>query len=68
MAEIVREARMGVKAAGGIRSFEDAEKMIRAGATRLGASAGVRILKEARGLTVSADNRARELTKVGAYE
>jgi deoxyribose-phosphate aldolase len=33
--------KMGVKAAGGVRSFEDAVAMIEAGATRLGTSAGV---------------------------
>lgn len=38
---------MGVKAAGGIRSYQDALAMIEAGATRLGASAGVAILQEA---------------------
>jgi deoxyribose-phosphate aldolase len=53
MAEAVKGSRMGVKAAGGIRTFEDATKMIRAGATRLGASASVKIIKEAKGLTVS---------------
>ena len=37
---------MGVKAAGGIRTLEDAQKMIDAGATRLGASAGVKIVQE----------------------
>ncbi|MEW5814522.1 MAG: deoxyribose-phosphate aldolase [Spirochaetota bacterium] len=36
--------KMGVKAAGGIRSFEDAKKMIEAGATRLGTSSGVAIV------------------------
>lgn len=36
--------RMGVKAAGGIRSRSDVEEMIAAGATRIGASAGVRIV------------------------
>jgi deoxyribose-phosphate aldolase len=40
---------MGVKAAGGIRTYLDAVGMIQAGATRIGASAGVRILQEARG-------------------
>lgn len=54
MSEAVRGTKMGVKAAGGISSFADAEKMIQAGATRIGASAGVRILKEAKGVTVSA--------------
>ncbi|MFQ5927513.1 MAG: deoxyribose-phosphate aldolase, partial [Terriglobia bacterium] len=41
---------MGVKAAGGIRTLEDLQKMLRAGATRIGASASVRILQEAAGL------------------
>jgi deoxyribose-phosphate aldolase len=36
---------VGVKAAGGIRTVDDFEKMIKAGATRIGASAGVRIIK-----------------------
>jgi deoxyribose-phosphate aldolase len=38
---------IGVKAAGGIRTFRDAQAMIEAGATRLGASSGVQIIKEA---------------------
>jgi deoxyribose-phosphate aldolase len=38
---------MGVKAAGGIRSYKDAQQMIAAGASRLGASASVKILQEA---------------------
>jgi deoxyribose-phosphate aldolase len=38
---------MGIKAAGGVGSYADAQAMIAAGATRLGASAGVRIAKEA---------------------
>lgn len=38
---------MGIKAAGGIRSFEAAQQMIEAGATRIGASAGVKIVGEA---------------------
>ncbi len=42
-------AKMGVKAAGGIRNLADAQAMIAAGASRLGASAGVAILKEAQG-------------------
>lgn len=36
---------MGVKAAGGIRTTLDAQQMIAAGATRLGASAGVKIMQ-----------------------
>lgn len=38
---------IGVKAAGGVRSYSDAKAMIEAGATRIGASAGVRIVQEA---------------------
>ncbi len=46
---------MGVKASGGVRTLEDAQKMIEAGATRIGASAGVRIVKEARGESVGGE-------------
>jgi len=38
---------LGVKAAGGIKSLADAKEMVAAGATRIGASAGVRIVQEA---------------------
>lgn len=38
---------MKVKAAGGIRSYQDALAMIRAGASRIGASAGIKIVNEA---------------------
>jgi deoxyribose-phosphate aldolase len=38
-------AEMGVKASGGVRTYEDAEKMVKAGATRIGASAGVKIIQ-----------------------
>lgn len=41
---------IGVKAAGGVRSLEDLKKMVSAGATRIGASASVRILEQARGM------------------
>jgi deoxyribose-phosphate aldolase len=40
---------MGVKASGGVRDAEDAEQMIAAGATRLGASASVAIVSGERG-------------------
>jgi deoxyribose-phosphate aldolase len=36
---------MGVKASGGIRSLDDLKKMVAAGATRIGASASVRIVE-----------------------
>jgi deoxyribose-phosphate aldolase len=37
---------MGVKASGGIRALTDLKAMIAAGATRVGASASVRIMRE----------------------
>lgn len=40
---------LGVKAAGGVKNLEQAQEMINAGATRIGASAGVKIVQEARG-------------------
>jgi deoxyribose-phosphate aldolase len=40
---------IGVKAAGGVRSFEDLKKMVCAGATRIGASASVKIMEQAGG-------------------
>jgi deoxyribose-phosphate aldolase len=47
-------AEMGVKAAGGIRDLEGVQAMIAAGATRVGASAGVKIVQQARGKAVTA--------------
>ncbi|HUX40491.1 MAG TPA: deoxyribose-phosphate aldolase [Rectinemataceae bacterium] len=41
--------KMGVKASGGVRSFEDAVKMIEAGATRLGTSSGVLLVTGQKG-------------------
>ena len=40
---------MGVKAAGGVRDLEGLKAMVAAGATRVGASAGVRIVQESEG-------------------
>jgi deoxyribose-phosphate aldolase len=40
---------MGVKAAGGVRDYAAMRQMVAAGATRVGASAGVRIVQEAKG-------------------
>ena len=53
MSRAVSGTKMGVKASGGIRNLQDAQQMIRAGATRIGASAGVRIVKESQGVSVS---------------
>ena len=44
---------IGVKASGGVRSLEDVQKMVEAGATRIGASASVKILEQARAATPS---------------
>src|SRR5687768_12967276 len=40
---------MGVKAAGGVRDLDGLKAMVAAGATRVGASAGVRIVQQSRG-------------------
>jgi deoxyribose-phosphate aldolase len=40
---------MGVKAAGGVRDLEGLRAMVAAGATRVGASAGVKIVQESKG-------------------
>lgn len=53
MSKTVANTGIGVKAAGGIRSLEDAQNMIKAGATRIGASAGIAIMKKARSITMS---------------
>jgi deoxyribose-phosphate aldolase len=42
-------AEMGVKAAGGVRDLQGLKAMVAAGATRVGASAGVRIVQESKG-------------------
>ena len=54
---------IGVKASGGVRNYEDAKNMVEAGATRLGASAGVKIVqgeKEATGFTAPVAAAAAE--------
>jgi len=47
-AGVPADRRMRVKASGGIRTIEDAVKMLEAGASRLGTSGGVWIVKEGR--------------------
>jgi len=44
---------MGVKAAGGVRDLEQVKAMAAAGASRIGASAGVKIVRESRGEKVA---------------
>jgi len=53
MNRVVGKAGLGVKAAGGIRSYDDARKMVEAGATRIGASASIGIVKGAQEVTIT---------------
>lgn len=54
--------RMGVKAAGGVRTRAEADAMVQAGATRIGASAGVKIVQ-----TETAPAPAAAAPKPGSY-
>lgn len=45
---------LGVKASGGVKGIDDARKMFEAGATRIGASVGVKIAQEASGIKPTA--------------
>ena len=47
MYETVKNYNLQVKASGGIKTYEDAQKLIKKGASRLGTSSGIKILKEA---------------------
>jgi len=49
MSRLVKNKGLGVKAAGGIRSLAALAEMVKAGATRIGTSSGVGILREAAG-------------------
>jgi deoxyribose-phosphate aldolase len=49
---------LGVKAAGGVKGIEDARAMVEAGATRIGASVGVKIAQEAAGVKTTASAAA----------
>lgn len=56
---------VGVKASGGVRNKADATLMIRAGASRIGASAGVKILQEVPGLGGGVKKAARDAAPAG---
>jgi deoxyribose-phosphate aldolase len=49
---------MGVKAAGGVKDLKSAQQMIEAGADRIGASVGVKIVQESQGKTSAAGGPA----------
>ncbi len=53
MSRIVRDKGLGVKASGGVRSLADLQRMVQAGATRIGTSSGIKILQEAAGQAVT---------------
>jgi deoxyribose-phosphate aldolase len=55
---------MGVKASGGVKDYADARSMVEAGATRIGASAGVKIVA---GERERANTRVQILEPVRAY-
>jgi deoxyribose-phosphate aldolase len=48
MARTVAPKKLGVKASGGVRTLADLQRMVAAGATRIGTSSSVKILEEAR--------------------
>jgi deoxyribose-phosphate aldolase len=58
---------LGVKASGGVRTKSDATLMIKAGASRIGASAGVKILQEVAGLAGGVKKAARDAAPAGNY-
>jgi len=58
---------MGVKAAGGVRDLEGLKAMVAAGATRIGASAGVRIVQESRGQQPSEATKAATKAATKGY-
>ncbi len=73
MSRTVAPRRLGVKAAGGIRTYADLLKMVQAGATRVGASASVKIMEEAinvaagAGLSADSSGGARGAKAEGGY-
>ncbi|HMP74365.1 MAG TPA: deoxyribose-phosphate aldolase [Kiritimatiellia bacterium] len=50
MARVVAPKKLGVKASGGVKSYQDVVTMVRNGATRVGCSSSVAILEEAKAL------------------
>ena len=54
---------IGVKAAGGVRDYEALKNLVSAGATRVGASAGVKIVQESKGGTSTSAASTRSAVK-----
>ncbi len=66
MAATVASKRLGVKASGGVRNYQDAINMINAGATRIGASSSVNIIEEAKAVAEGREYKPDSKSK-GAY-
>lgn len=60
-------ADMGVKAAGGVRDLEQMQAMVAAGASRVGASAGVRIVRESAGGVSTSATAPSPVAKPSSY-
>ena len=58
---------MGVKASGGIRTHDDAVKMLAAGASRIGASASVAIVTQTGGESKTGTSSPKKADKAGTY-
>ena len=59
------DSKLGVKAAGGIRSLEALRIMVTAGATRIGSSSGVQIVRELHGIHIASSTPA--VSRSGEY-
>ena len=66
MANTVASKKLGVKASGGVRNYQDAINMINAGATRIGASSSVNIIEEAKAVAEGREYKPDSKPK-GAY-
>ena len=60
--------KMKVKASGGVKSYEDAMKMIKAGATRIGTSSGMKIVQEATDTTGGVQSKSEDKAGVNEKE
>jgi deoxyribose-phosphate aldolase len=58
---------IGVKAAGGVRDYEALKSLVSAGASRVGASAGVKILQESKGAAQSSSSATGGVPQKSAY-
>lgn len=66
MSKTVASKKLGVKASGGVRNYQDAINMINAGATRIGASSSISIIEEAKAVAEGREYKPESKPK-GAY-